>query len=312
MAKADASGTRLAYVVESTEGTTPTTPSFTNLRFTSENLARDKQTVSSNEIRADGNVPDVTEVGYMAQGGFNFELTYGTFDAMFESLLLGTWSSDVLVNGRARKSFTLEKTFEAGGTDVYRRYTGCLIGSMNLDITAKQIITGQATVMGRAVSSGSAIISGATYAAANTNPVLNASSHFASLDLGFSPMATVQRIQLNITNNLRGQDELGTSGLSGIGLGQVVVTGTVTAYLEDAQLLNALDNHTSKSLAFTVGASSGLKYTVELPKLYLLNGDAMTPGNNQDVMVDMQFQAIYDNSGSPANDHTIKITRAVA
>lgn len=313
MAFADTSGTRLAFVTESTEGTTPASPSFTNLRFTGENLIGEKQTVTSQEIRDDGNVPDVTRVGGQVSGGFNFELTYATFDSILESVMCGTWATNVLVNGRDRKAFTFEKTFETGATDVYRRYAGCLVGSINLDIVAQQIVTGQATVMGRSYSAASAALSGATYAASNTKKVMNAAADFASLTIGsVSPALRVRRIQLAMTNNLRAQTEIGTDGLAGIGLGQFVVTGSVEAYLENKAILDLLDNHTSSSMTFTVGSVTAEKYTVSLPKLYMTAGDAVTPGNNQDVMVNMQFQAIYDNSGSPANDHTMKITRAVA
>ena len=80
MAFADGSGTRLAYIAEATEGTTPATPAFTTLRMTGESLIGEKQTVVSNEIRADGNIPDVTKVGQQVSGGFDFEMAYATLD----------------------------------------------------------------------------------------------------------------------------------------------------------------------------------------------------------------------------------------
>jgi len=313
MSIADTSGTRLAYVTESTEGTTPSSPSFQNLRFTGESITGEKQTVSSNEIRPDGNVPDVTKVGQMVSGGFDFELTYATFDSLLESALLGTWSSNVLKNGRDRHAFTLEKTFETGSTDVYRRYKGCLINTTTLNFQAKQIVTGNMTLLGRDFSAGAAALSGATYAAANTKAVMNCSSDFAAMTIsGVSPALQIRSIRLNLNNNLRAQDKIGSSALAGVGLGQHVVTGSIEAYLENKAVLDLLDNHTSSSLIFTVGSVSGEKYTISLPKLYMTSGDAQTPGNNQDVMVNMDFQAIYDTSGSPANNASIKITRAVS
>lgn len=313
MTIADTSGTRLAFVTESTEGTTPSSPSFNTLRFTGESLVGEKQTVSSNEIRSDGNVPDVTKVGKMVSGGFDFELTYATLDTLLESALLGTWASNVLKNGRDRKSFTFEKTFETGATDVYRRYAGCLINTTTLNFQAKQIVTGNMSLIGRSYSAAAAALSGATYAAANTKAVMNCSSDFASLTIGsVSPALQVRSIRLNLNNNLRAQDKIGSDNLAGVGLGQHVVTGSIEAYLENKAVLDLLDNHTSSSLSFTVGSVSGEKYTINLPKLYMTAGDAQTPGNNQDVMVNMDFQAIYDTSGSPANNCSIKITRAVS
>ncbi|MDH3579976.1 MAG: phage tail tube protein [Hyphomicrobiales bacterium] len=313
MAFADGSGTRLAYIAEVTEGTTPATPAFQNLRFTGETLTGEKQTVISDEIRPDGNIPDIVKVGHQVSGGFGFEMSYSTFDDHLESLLCGTWAADVLTNARDRHAFTFEKTFETGATDVYRRYVGCLIGGMNLDITAKQIVTGNATVLGRTFASDTAIIAGATYTTAGTEAVMEAASGFAALDFGgVSPEMTIKGMTINITNNLRPQDQVGSDDLAGIGLGQVDVSGTMSAYLEDTQVLGLLDNHTASSLSFTIGTITNEKYTFRIPKLYFSSGDALTPGNNTDVMIDMNWQAVYSNLGSPADDFAIEITRAVA
>lgn len=313
MTIADTSGTRLAWVAEVTEGVTPATPSFQNLRFTGETLTGEKQTVTSNEIREDGNIPDVVKVGFMSSGGFDFELSYGTFDALLESALLGTWATNVLKNGRDRHAFSFEKKFENGATDVFRRYLGCMINTTTLTFAAKQIVKGNMTMMGRSYAADNAIISGATYAAANTKKVMNCSSDFASLSLsGISPALQLKTVRLNLNNNLRAQDKIGTDALAGVGLGQHVVTGSIEAYLENKAILDTLDAHTSGALSMTVGSVTGEKYTISIPKLYLTSGDAATPGNNQDVMVNMDFQAVIDTSGSPANNCSIKVTRAVA
>lgn len=313
MSIADTSGTRLAWVTESSEGTTPSNPSFQNLRFTGESLVGEKQTVTSNEIRVDGNVPDVVKVGFMASGGVDFELSYGTFDTLLQSAMCGTWASNVLKNARDRHAFTFEKTFETGATDVFRRYIGCLVNTFSFNFQAKQIVTGNMGLMGRNFLADNAIISGATYAAANTKKVMNCSSDFAALSItGVSPALQLRSVRLNLNNNLRAQDKIGTDALAGVGLGQFTVTGSIEAYLENRAILDVLDDHTPASLLMTVGSVSGEKYTIELPKLYLTSGDAATSGNNQDVMVNMDFQAVYDTSGSPANNCTMKITRAVA
>ena len=313
MAFADGSGTRLAYIAEVTEGTTPATPAFQNLRFTGENLIGEKQTVISDEIRPDGNIPDVVKVGHQVSGGFGGEMSYSTYDELLESVLCGTWATDVLTNARDRHAFTFEKTFETGANDVYRRYIGSLVGSFNMNITAKQIVTVQGTALGRTFAADTAIIAGATYTSAGTEAVMEAASGFASLDFGgVSPEMTITNMTINMTNNLRAQNQVGSADLAGIGLGQVDINGTMSAYLEDTQVLDLLDNHTASSLQFTIGTVSTEKYTFRVPKLYFTSGDAVTPGNNQDVKIDMNWQAVYSDLGSPADDFAIEITRAVA
>ena len=116
----DSSQTRLASIAEVTYGTTPSSPTFLEQRFTSEGLNANIENVVSNEIRADRNVSDLVQVGSSAGGPVAFELSYGSFEDWLESLMFSTWSSNVLKNGNTQKSFTLEKTFEGGATDQYR------------------------------------------------------------------------------------------------------------------------------------------------------------------------------------------------
>ena len=68
----DSSQTRLAAITEVTYGTTPATPVFKKLRMTGESLSPSIQYVSSNEIRSDRNVADMTRVGQEAGGDINF------------------------------------------------------------------------------------------------------------------------------------------------------------------------------------------------------------------------------------------------
>ncbi|HTV69806.1 MAG TPA: phage tail tube protein, partial [Rhizobiaceae bacterium] len=84
MATAEASQSRLAYVPEVTPGTIPTNPTFQVLRLVNEGIRLAKETVISDEIRADGNVTDIIDVGRAVEGPIAGELSYGTFDFFLE------------------------------------------------------------------------------------------------------------------------------------------------------------------------------------------------------------------------------------
>src|SRR5690606_15567028 len=110
MAFANTSQTQVAFVEESTWGTTPTTPTFQLLRITSESLVHNIENVTSNEIRPDADVADLIQTGASATGDFGFELSYGTdFSTLFEHALRGSFVSSRLDAGTDRKSFTFEK-----------------------------------------------------------------------------------------------------------------------------------------------------------------------------------------------------------
>lgn len=301
----NSSETRLAYIAESAYGTTPATPAFKNLRFTSENFRPAFQNVSSNEIRPDRNVADLVRVGSEAAGDFGFELSYGTFDDLIESLMFSTWSSNVIENGTTRKSFTFEKFFETGTTDQYHRFVGAVVNSMSLAMRAREIVTGSFGVMAKEAASAQAIITDATYAAANSNPVINAANNFASLAIAGVTSPQITSLSLNVTNNLRQQPVIGSIYSKGIGAGRFVVTGDLEAYFENEELFDLYMEDTYSDLAFSLGGSTALRYDFDLPKIKFTNAEIVAGGNDADVMARMSFQAIYDST----EGSTLKITR---
>lgn len=310
MGIAEASHTRLAYVAEATIGTIPATPSFKTLRYVSEGIKVGKQVAVSDEIRGDGNVSDIVDVGRSVEGPIAFELSYGTFDDFIEALLRGTWSTNVLVNGIAHRTFTFEKTFEQGATDSFIRYRGCRVNSMDLTLESKALVKGSFGIVGiGSPSPTTAIISGATYAAATTTPVLNAATNVANLLVdGITASPKVKSLSLSIKSNLYANDQLGSLEADSHGLGRFEVTGSMQTYFRDLDTYNAIKNHSDVALSFDIGASTGSKYTVLLEAVKLLDGDPVVGGNSQSVMLDVPFQAKYGGT----TGGTMKITRAVA
>lgn len=80
----------LAFIAESTLGSTPATPELTALRFTGEDLGTNKDTVQSEEIRSDRQVPFVTKVGLNPGGSFDYEFSYSPFQPFIASALGNT------------------------------------------------------------------------------------------------------------------------------------------------------------------------------------------------------------------------------
>ncbi|WP_370193293.1 MULTISPECIES: phage tail tube protein [Aurantimonas] len=309
MAGISASKTRLAYVPETAWGVVPATPPFEKIRFTGESLAADKQTVVSNEIREDRNVSDLIQVGRSGAGNIDAEFSYGTFDDWFSMMLCSEWGTDVLKNGVLEKSMLLEKTFmKSDGSPIMHRYGGTSINTMSLGITAQQLVTLGFGVMSKGVAQDIVPVTGATYADATTTSVLSASADFGSLvvtGLGASPL--IQGLTLEMTNNLRQQNVVGSMDSAGQGYGRFALTGTMNVYFEDEAIYDAFLDHTSVDLEFTLGTEAGSRYKFELPNIKLSGGNPTAGGNDQDVMMNMNWQALYDAT----SEATITITRAV-
>lgn len=312
MGFSDASNTRLAFVAEAAHGITPATPAFQNLRFKTESLNRTYEHKTSDEIRPDRNVTDQVLVGEMASGSISAEPSYGSYDEFFEGLMQNSFASNVLKNGVEQKSFTIEKTLGVGsGSEAFHRFVGCQVGSMSFDLSSKEIGDLSFELMGLGGAQDDTIITGATYAAANTKPVLNTSSHVSGLSLsgdGVSEGLHLKSLNMSITNNLREQAEVGSRELAGIGSGRFELSGSTVIYFENNEAIDTVEAETSLALAFTIGAAANEKYTFLIPKLKLTNPRVVAGGNGQDVMAEFDFMGLYDNTEAC----TLKITRAVA
>lgn len=92
MAFADANRAQIRILEESTWGTTPSSGSSREMRLTSSSLVANKETVVSDELRADRMVSDIVEVAASSGGDINFEWSAGPQDELMAGFLLSAWT----------------------------------------------------------------------------------------------------------------------------------------------------------------------------------------------------------------------------
>lgn len=304
---ASGADTRVAYVAESTFGTTPATPAFKVMRVTSTGLRPNKTTTTSEEIRADRNIVDEMMAGVDVSGSLPFEMSHASFDDMFEAALMGTWASNVLTNGTTRRSFTFEETNELDATDAFHRFRGVMVNELSLSVTAREKVTGSIGLMGIQEAVGTAAVAGATYTAANTEPVTMASTHVGVLTIGsFNPQPKIRSVSVQISNGLRTRPVVGSLFSEEFGLGMANVTGQIEAYVENLSLYEAALNHASPAITITMGVDTNKKYTILIPKAVFGSPEKTAAGQTTDVMVRVPFRGVLSGGRS------IQITRAVA
>lgn len=302
----DSSQTRFAYVAESTYGTTPASPGFTNVRFTGESLQPNIQNTQSNEIRADRNASDQVQVGGNGSGGVDTEMSYGGFmDDWLEGLMMSSWDTNVLKNASTIKSFTLEKTFEQGATDQYERYTGAVINGFSLSMSPQQTATASFDFTTKKPSIAQTAISLSTYTAVNSNPIMDTAGSLSSLTMNGVTGVEMTSLNLNVTNNVREQLVLGSDDIRGVGLGQFVLTGDATVYFENSDLYDLFLAGTASDLSFKLGGASSKNYVFDIGTLKFQTLSVNAGGNNQDVFVNISFQGFYDATDTAS----LKITR---
>jgi hypothetical protein len=206
-----------------------------------------------------------------------------------------TMSGSMIRNGSTKTSFVLEKKFADIGK--YLAFTGMLPATLALNLAASEILTGTIGFQGKTANAmGDASVGTGAANAATTTDVMNAVTNVATIrENGAALSGTYARsLAISLDNNLRGKKAISALGNVGISAGQCNVTGSLEVYFEDETMYNKYLNNTASSIDFRVVDAAGNAYIVTLPKVKFSSGDPQTPGNNEDVMLPQNYQALLD------------------
>lgn len=311
MTVADGSQVRLAYVAESVIGTINSTPSFKTQRYVNSDVRLVKTTDINNEVRGDRNVPGITDVGRMVQGTINCLHSADTFDDWLSYLLCKAWApGGILKNGITPFAVTLEQFYEQGTTDTFVRYRGCRINTLEMNLRPRASVSTAWGFMGiGSPTPENAIISGATYAAATTTEVFNAGLNVAALDFtGIANAPKIQALTMRVTNNIYPVDVVGQYDVYAHGLGRFEVSGTMTCLFENLDTYQAIVDHDTVNVGFTLTDAASNSQNWNLSSVKLLDGGPNGPGNNAPAILEVPFMAFYD----PSDLAAIVITRTPA
>lgn len=113
---ADSSFAQVFYLEETTWGTTPAS-ALKELRVTGESLNAQKQTVTSQELRSDRQVPDIVQVGENCGGDVSFELSYAAFDDILEGAFMSDWSANVGLSETDISAVNSDNSYNSVGVD---------------------------------------------------------------------------------------------------------------------------------------------------------------------------------------------------
>lgn len=300
-----ATGSRhdMAYVAESTFGTTPATPVFTPIRHNGTTLGLSKDAIESEELREDRQVAHYRHGNKSVAGDINFEMSYGSHDDLIEAVLAGTWTTDVVKAGTTRRSFTVERHHEDIGK--YLRSTGVHVNTLSLSISPNSMVTGSFGLIGKGFTVSSAAIAGATYNAETTTAPFD--SFTGSITEGGAGIAVVTSLDLNVDNGMEALYVVGSDETLEPSIGKSMVSGSITAYFEDSSLIDKFIAETESSIQFVLTDLAGNSYTVDLPKVKYNSGNPEVGGPGS-ITVSLDFVALYDGT----EETQIKVTRAAA
>jgi len=301
MAFAQGSRSSLSYIVESTFGTTPA-GNFTNLPFSTHSLNLTKDRVAGNDIQAD-RMPRVDRHGNrQVAGDIAVDLRDGDYDAFLESAMLNTWSTNVLKVGTTPKFFSVEDY--AADIDQARVFTGLSVSTMGISLAPNQMVTTTFGMVGKDMTIGA--VEKTQDAASGAAPFDAYSGDISIGNVGgATPVAIVTSLDFTLTNSFAPTFVIGDASAPSLEYGRAEVEGTLTAYFEDATLINRFLNESETEIEVSVDDPTGANsYTFTFPRVKINSADVGVDGPTS-RMISLSFVALYD-----ATEGTnLKITR---
>ena len=301
MAFSQGSRSSLSFITESAFGTTPA-GNFTNLPFSTHSLNLTKDRVAGTDIQADRMARVDRHGNRQVNGDIVVDLRDGDFDAFLESAMLNTWATNVLKVGTTPKFFSIEDY--AADIDQARLFTGMSVSTMGISLAPNQMVTTTFGMVGKDMTISA---TEKTQDAASGAAPFDAYSGDISIGNvgGASAVAIVTALDFTLNNSYAPTFVIGDDSAPSLEYGRAEVEGTLTAYFEDAALINRFLNETETEIEVSVDDPTGANsYTFQFPRVKINSADVGVDGPTS-RMISMSFVALYD-----ATEGTnLKITR---
>lgn len=207
-----------------------------------------------------------------------------------------TMDGAMIRNGIVESSFSMQKHIQDATVPTFINFFGTRVGGMALTFATGQILTGSFSLMALGATVSTSQIAGATVTPVGSTGVLNAVDNVAEIyeDDALSA-SNFSNLTLNVSNNLRAQDAIGSLAHVGIALSRLEVTGDISIYFEDNVTYEKYINATQFSLSFRVQDAAGNAYIFTLPAVKFESGNVVSGGLDQDIVLEASWRAIADS-----------------
>ena len=191
------------------------------------------------------------------------ELSYGTYDDLLEAAFCGTWTSEVLVTGTTRRTFAiLKRNLDIGLDTIYR---GCEVNQLKLSCPLQEKITATFSVIGKSEEAYTVPV-GATF---GTKTITDYMTTFeGSLDIDAMGFNAATQLDITLDNAMAQKYSLFNRAAYANKIGMIGVSGSLSAYIEDAALKTRYRNEVDTVLAVTAvdGTVNPNSYVLTLPR----------------------------------------------
>lgn len=311
------SGTATSWGAATLQGGATGTP-LTQIRYTGESLNYNIENTQSEEIRPDRVESDLIQTSAQAGGDINFELSYNSFKEFLASVLCSHWmpgataGTEELQNGIYLRPWTVQKHFQDMTPQQYHNYRGNAFEGMSLSVEIGAIVNGSFTLTGFGLNPSTNPNPGvvtqqlatATFPAVSTTTPMNGVTNISEFQIDGVPYTgCISSLSLQIVNNIRAIQCLGSLAARDMKLGTIEVTGEMEFYFTDGSNYSKFVDGTEFDFSFKMTDAAGNAYTLVLPRCKFETAEVVAGGRNSDVMLSAQWRGLYDGS----SDRVIQI-----
>lgn len=303
-------GTATSWGAATLGGGAAGTP-LTQIRYTGESLNYNIENTQSEEIRPDRVESDLIQTSAQAGGDINFELSYNSFREFLASVLCSHWmpgataGTEELQNGIFLRPWTVQKHFQDMTPQQFHNYRGNAFESMSLSLEIGAIVNGSFTLTGFGLNPSTdpnpgvteAQLTGATFPTVSTTTPMNGVTNISNFQIdGVAYEGCISSLSLQITNNIRAIQCLGSLAARDMKLGTIEVTGEMEFYFNEGSNYAKFVDGTEFDFSFDMTDAEGNTYTLVLPRCKFETGEVVAGGRNSDVMFSAQWRGLYDGT----------------
>ena len=195
-------------------------------------------------------------------------------------------------NGTTKYPMTFKRTFT--DATIYEYLAGMEVDTFSVTASSSSIVTYSLGLVGMNYQILTAPIASTSTGTFPTSGPFNASSNVATIGEGGTGLQVCTELTMEIANNLRERNVIGTTGAHSIGSGEFNVSGQLSVYFEDETLIDKLRNNTTSSISFGFTDGNGAAIIFDMPAVKFTEGVPEVGGKNDDVMLNLGYQAFRD------------------
>ena len=203
------------------------------------------------------------------------------------------WQGQSIINASVSKSYSLERQFTDHSPVTYEVFTGMKVNTLEWQFNAQSIVTSTVNYIGKNSAMSTTRTASSTDVAATTSEVMNTSSDVGRIGENGAPVGDpnfVLEASVNVNNNLRRQNAVGSLGSVGIGSGEFNVSGSLNTYFGNLTVAQKVIDNSESSFDIRVFDTANQAMIFDVPKLKFSAGSPSVPGKNQDVVVNLEYQ----------------------